>query len=301
MIFLDYMKLPTYEEETDFRFAQKRTCFDTFYPFFIFPEKGLRRVDFSDITILYGGNGSGKSTFLNVLANKIGASHDTVYNRSNFFEAYADMCTVEYADMTYSNKEMLTSDGVFDVMLDIRNINQGIDYKREEAFDEYFHLKGLNSYDAVPGTPLGDELEEIKKNPLGNMDKLRKRSMAISKTQSKFVRGTVPDNVKSQSNGESAFDYFVHKIDRDGIYILDEPENSLSPAKQLELVKFIEDSVRFFNCQFVIATHSPFVLSIRDAKIYDLDEVPVDIKDWTELPNVRAYYDFFKEHEREFE
>ena len=44
----------------------------------------------------------------------------------------------------------------------------------------------------------------------------------------------------------------------------------------------------------MIATHSPFVLAIRGAKIYDLDEEPVDVKRWTELENVRAYYDFFK-------
>lgn len=44
----------------------------------------------------------------------------------------------------------------------------------------------------------------------------------------------------------------------------------------------------------MIATHSPFVLAIRGAKIYDLDEEPVDVKRWTELENVRAYYDFLK-------
>ncbi|MBQ8816249.1 MAG: hypothetical protein IJZ84_03100 [Lachnospiraceae bacterium] len=50
----------------------------------------------------------------------------------------------------------------------------------------------------------------------------------------------------------------------------------------------------------VIATHSPFLLSMRDAKIYDMDENPIDVKRWTELKNVRAYYEFFKNHEREF-
>ena len=82
--------------------------------------------------------------------------------------------------------------------------------------------------------------------------------------------------------------------------MLDEPENSLSPEKQQELVKFLEDSARFFRCQFVIATHSPFLLSMKGAKIYDMDENPVDVKRWTELENVRAYYEFFKKHEEEF-
>ena len=82
--------------------------------------------------------------------------------------------------------------------------------------------------------------------------------------------------------------------------MLDEPENSLSPAKQQELLRFLEDSVRFFGCQFIIATHSPFLLSMRGAKIYDLDEEIVDVKRWSELENVRAYYEFFKKHEEVF-
>ena len=50
----------------------------------------------------------------------------------------------------------------------------------------------------------------------------------------------------------------------------------------------------------MIATHSPFLLSMRGAKIYDMDEEPVDVKRWTELENVRAYFEFFKKHEDEF-
>lgn len=84
------------------------------------------------------------------------------------------------------------------------------------------------------------------------------------------------------------------------MYLLDEPENSLSPEKQQQLLQFIEDSARFYGCQFVIATHSPFLLSMRGAKIYDLDAEPVDVKRWTELGNIRVYYEFFKKHDMEF-
>lgn len=66
------------------------------------------------------------------------------------------------------------------------------------------------------------------------------------------------------------------------------------------MLRYIEDSARFWNCQFVIATHSPFLLSIKGAKIYDFDEIPVDVKKWTELKNVQIYRDFFKDHEDEF-
>ena len=40
---------------------------------------------------------------------------------------------------------------------------------------------------------------------------------------------------------------------------------------------------------------------MRGAKIYDMDEEVVDVKRWTELENVRTYYDFFKKYENEFQ
>ncbi|MDD3212690.1 MAG: AAA family ATPase, partial [Eubacteriales bacterium] len=65
--------------------------------------------------------------------------------------------------------------------------------------------------------------------------------------------------------------------------------------------KYIEDSVHYMDCQMVISTHSPFLLALRGAKIYDLDARPVDIKKWTDLDNVRRYMEFFKSHRGEFE
>lgn len=295
MIFLDHFSFaPDYAEE-NFFMQQKRTCYDTYYPFQIFPDKGFRRIDFADITILYGGNGSGKSTALNLIANKIGAVHDAVYNRSNFFEDYLKYCSIDFEDKSFKEKEIITSDGVFDRMLDIRRLNQCIDDKREDTFDEYMSLKHRR-YDE----PFDEEMRKINLHPLENMSKLQKKNMANTKTQSQYVRRNLVDNVSEYSNGESAFEYFVHKIKNDGIYILDEPENSLCPERQLELVKFLEESVRYCNCQLIIATHSPFLLSMRGAKIYDLDACPVDIKKWTELGNVRTYFEFFMTHKDEF-
>ena len=135
---------------------------------------------------------------------------------------------------------------------------------------------------------------------LDDYEQLKKVNLARRKTQSKYVRKNLMDNVREHSNGESAFLYFAEKIKESALYLLDEPENSLSPDRQQELLKFLEDSARFFGCQFIISTHSPFLLSMRGAKIYDLDEDPVDVKRWTELPNIRTYYEFFKRHEEEF-
>ena len=90
------------------------------------------------------------------------------------------------------------------------------------------------------------------------------------------------------------------RIRENGVYLLDEPENSLSPERQLELTRFLEDSARFFGCQFIIATHSPFLLAMKGAKLYDLDQDPVCEQDWFRLKNVRIYYDFFRARKNEF-
>ena len=50
----------------------------------------------------------------------------------------------------------------------------------------------------------------------------------------------------------------------------------------------------------IISTHSPFLLALKGAKIYDLDASPVTVRKWTELENVRTYYEFFKKNEKNF-
>ncbi len=293
MIYLSHFRFPGRELEYSFTMNQKRTCYDTFYPFLVLSKHCLEMLDFEPVTILYGGNGSGKTTALNVIAEKLGLERDTLYNRSNFFEEYTKLCSYQGGDGGGNRRaprmpkgsRIITSDDVFDFMLNLRSINDGIDRKREELFEDY----------------LENKYSHFTMRSMDDYEQLKKVCLARSNTQSKYVRRNLMDNVREHSNGESAFLYFTDKIRENGLYLLDEPENSLSPAKQQELLKFLEDSARFFGCQFIIATHSPFLLSMRGAKIYDMDEEVVDVKRWTELENVRTYYHFFKKYEGEFE
>lgn len=285
MVYLSHFQFPDEGREYNFILDQKRTCYDTYYPFQILSRHSFRMMDFEPVTILYGGNGSGKTTALNVIAEKLGLKRDTLYNRSNFFEDYVGMCSYETESKIPPDSRIITSDDVFDFMLNLRNINEGIDRRREEIFEDYLDAK----------------YSSFQMRSLDDYEQLKKVTAARSNTQSKYVRRNLMDNVREHSNGESAFIFFANKIKEEGLYLLDEPENSLSPEKQQELLKFLEDSARFFGCQFIISTHSPFLLSMRGAKIYDMDEEVVTIKRWSELANVRAYYEFFKKHEREFE
>lgn len=253
------------------------------YPFFVLSAHGLERLDFEPVTILYGGNGSGKTTALNVIAEKLGAKRDSLYNRSSFFGDYVKLCNYHMAKKP-DTVRIITSDDVFDFMLNVRTLNDGIDEKREELFDEYVTSKS--------------SLSEFKS--LDDYERLKKICASRRMTQSKYIRKNLTDNVRERSNGESAFAYFTNTICDGGLYLLDEPENSLSPERQLALLKYLEDSARFFGCQFIIATHSPFLLSMHGAKIYDLDGEAAEVKKWTELKNVRIFYDFFLKHGPEF-
>ncbi|MBU3812857.1 MAG: AAA family ATPase [Candidatus Niameybacter stercoravium] len=284
MIYLKSFIFPDEDREFKFILSIKRKCYDSFYPFRILSKNDFRQIDFEPITILYGGNGSGKSTALNVIAETISITRESLYNRTNFYQDYIDMCDMEIVEEIPKESRIITSDDVFNYMLNIRTINEGIDTKREDLFVEYLDLK----------------YSQFKMKSLEDYEQLKKVNQSRSRTQSKYVRQNLMDNIREYSNGESAFRYFTEKIAENGLYILDEPENSLSPQRQLELIKFIEDSARYFGCQFIISTHSPFLLAIKGAKIYDLDEYPVSVKKWTELENVRYYYNFFKEHEHEF-
>lgn len=284
MIYLREFVFPSDGMEFDFFMSIKRTCYDSFYPFKVLSRHGFERIDFEPITILYGGNGSGKSTALNIIAEKTGIHRDAIYNKSNFFVDYINMCELNVENAISENSSIITSDDVFDYLLNIRNLNEGIDQKREKLFDEFLDLK-YSDY-------------QIKS--INDYEHLKRVNNSRRKTQSRFIRSELMNNVREYSNGESAFKYFTEKIGENGLYLLDEPENSLSPRRQMELMKFIEDSARLLGCQFIISTHSPFLLSMKGAKIYDLDENPVDVKRFTELENVRLLYEFLKGFENEF-
>ena len=284
MIYLDNFIFPNEDQEFNFFMSIQRKCYDSFYPYQVLTKKGLTRIDCDPITILYGGNGSGKTTALNVIAEKLSLERESNFNKSSFFQQYVDSCEYEIRSEVQHGSRIITSDDVFDYMLNLRALNDGIDLKREELFDEYLEAK----------------YSDFKYRSLEDYDELKKVNLSRRKTQSKYVRENLMSNVREISNGESAFMYFTDKIKENGLYILDEPENSLSAARQIELVQFLEESARFFQCQFIISTHSPFILSMKGAKIYDLDNTPVRTKSWTEPENVRIYYEFFKKHEKEF-
>ena len=284
-MYLSAFYFPGEEAESDFMFGLKTTYDQSVYPYGILPKAGLNEIIFRPVTILYGGNGSGKSTALNVIAEKLRLERNSAYNRSRFFQDYVDRCKAAQDERIPKGSRIITSDDVFDMMLDIRSINEGIDRKREELAEDYYTLKR----------------EKFQLKSLDDLDHLHWINQARSKTKSRFIENESGKSLRERSNGENAIMFFQSKIEMDTLCLLDEPENSLSPENQLVLADFLSESVRYCGNQLVISTHSPFLLALPGAKIIDLDHHSRIAESWTQLKNPRVYYDFFKKHEHEFE
>ena len=241
------------------------------------------------MTILYGSNGSGKTTLLNIIAQKLGVERATPYNTSTFFPDYLSLCSYEEkGDGVPQASRIITSDDVFDFVLNKRIVNSGIDERREQLIAEYLELKKQDN-------------GRFRYHGNDDLEKLEKIVAMRNNTLSMYVKKNVGLNIREKSNGESAIRYFFDNITENALYLLDEPENSLSPQNQLQLKYFIEDSVRSYGCQFVISTHSPFLLSLRGALLYNIDETPPAERKWTELECVKAYHDFFLAHSGDFQ
>lgn len=291
MTHLQKFRLASEDAELGIISRERRTCFNGVYPLKIFPQKGLEWIEFGSITCFYGSNGSGKTTLLNIIGEELDVIRHSEFSNSAFFGRYLECCQA-YGDVP-ENSQFLSSDDVFDYVMNMRYLNQDIDDHREQLIKGYATMRHRASVDETYRQLHG----------LEDYDSWKERKDAFYKnnTQSKFINERLARNIDMFSNGETALRYFTEHIDKDALYLLDEPENSLSIKYQLDLAKYIEDSARFFNCQFIISTHSPVFLSLKDALVYNLDKYPVSTEKWTELENVRKYYDFFKSHETEFE
>ena len=78
-------------------------------------------------------------------------------------------------------------------------------------------------------------------------------------------------SLHQQSHGESFLSLMQNRFLGNGLYILDEPEAALSPSKLLTLIAQIDQLVKQ-NSQFIIATHSPILLSFPNAQLYVLSD-----------------------------
>ena len=106
-------------------------------------------------------------------------------------------------------------------------------------------------------------------------------------------------SLHAQSHGESFLALFANRFEQ-GIYILDEPEAALSPQRQLSFLKIIHDLETPGHAQFLIATHSPILLSYPGAVLFSLDGDTIEKVAYRDTDHYLLTRDFLNSPERYF-
>lgn len=117
-------------------------------------------------------------------------------------------------------------------------------------------------------------------NVATNIEELDK----IPSASRKIIESYGGRSLHEQSHGESFFTLIMQRFGGHGLYILDEPEAALSPARQIALLYRIQELVAE-GAQFLISTHSPILTALPGATIYELSESGIRTVDWRETEN----------------
>jgi len=104
-------------------------------------------------------------------------------------------------------------------------------------------------------------------------------------------------SLTEKSHGQCNMAFFESRFRVPGLYLLDEPESALSPRRQLELRRILADASARGDAQFVVATHSPILLSLPGGRILSFDSSPVAEVAFRETDSYRLHRDFFNSME----
>jgi predicted ATPase len=105
------------------------------------------------------------------------------------------------------------------------------------------------------------------------------------------VGGDPPDFL-SWSHGEGFFRFFEERMGRQGIYFLDEPESALSPRRQLDLLRFLNQVQKQADRQVIMATHSPILMALPGARLIEVSHRGLAEVDLRQTSHFRLYSDF---------
>lgn len=295
-IYLEKFDFPSDEQETFFlwppslsadevirevvRDRRARNHAGSLYPFQILSKYDNQRLWFSDITILYGENGCGKSTAVNVIAEKLKLKRETDYNSGRFFPDYLEMCNYsltgnedDHFRMTYHE------DGEMQLPVGSKIITS------DDVFSQILKTREYNSQHVIINELLEEELANR------TYDTNIERILAEKQMKVNLQKNMLKEK-EERSNGQNAIDFFINEMENDALYIIDEPENSLSVESQIKLAEYIECISR--RSQFIIVTHSPIIAGISNAKIYSFEDYQLKERKWQELSGVKDMRDYFE-------
>jgi predicted ATPase len=226
------------------------------------------RVD-ERVTIFVGDNGSGKSTLLESIAYSIGLPLiGGLMGTSAGFEAARAI--KPYLKLDWGRE---TLKGFFFRAEDFSDFIGAVDRQRSKIDMELHELKGQVN-------------DSILRQMSDNMN------YALRQTQKQYG-----GDLQAFSHGEAYLTILQTRITEKGVFLLDEPEAALSPVKQLALIAFILEVLKNNNTQFIIATHSPILMGIPGALLYEIREEEMQAVAYTETDHYRVTRRFLENPE----
>ena len=194
------------------------------------------------VTCFVGDNGMGKSTLLEVLAYRLQLPHmdGGGYGARGFVAARA---LLPFLELEF---DLHRSVGFFFRAEDFGDLLNSVDRQ-----DQRLHVQLEELHGTVPDSVLQDMKDSANH-------------------QLHRVRKDYGQELQGFSHGEAYLHILQQQVCRPGIYLLDEPEAALSPARQLALILFMQEHLRTHRSQFIIATHSPIIMAFPQARLYEI-------------------------------
>jgi predicted ATPase len=239
------------------------------FPFSLSLLRATRRIVLDPaVTILVGENGSGKSTLLEALA-------------------YACELPVSGSVADLESDPTLAPARALGNALGLawtRRTRRGLFLRAEDYFG---YVKAQNRMKAEKAESM--ERVERERPDLPEAE-LRRRQQpfrsSIASTERRY-----DGDLDARSHGESFLAFFKGRLSGEGLYILDEPEAALSPLRSLAFLALVKDAVARGG-QFVLATHSPILMALPGARIYEIQGERLVATAYDDLEHVRTLRDF---------
>jgi predicted ATPase len=242
------------------------------YPMRLFGE--IERIEFTTpVTLLAGDNGCGKTTLVELLANKVSAVR------------------IDHAEQTDDMRKA-------PIALAADNFRVAMGKRPDRAF--FFHAEGFIRYiDSV------NQMKDQARRDLERTDRENESRSAFARNQARMahagslaaLNSLYENDLSARSHGEGFLDFFGARLIDRGLYLLDEPEAALSPFNQYVLLIMVAGAVRR-GCQFVISTHSPVLLACPGARILAFEGGALAEAKYDELAGVRFLRDFLADTAR---
>ncbi len=222
----------------------------------------------SDVVIIVGDNGSGKSSLLKIIQDRL-----------NLIEIDYDVNALK-------------------TTIDTSNVTLDFYLTKPKGF--FFESQKFITYLTYINHELESSKEEIKRIDeafVNASDHARMLAKSPHQRTIYELNNMYSKDLTRSSHGESYLDFFSSRIKENQLYILDEPETPLSIQNQLTLLAMIIEA-RKKNNQFIIATHSPILSAIPNAQIYEIKDANFVETTYEEISSIKLLKQFINHKEQ---